>query len=269
MGGMASGDLIASFEAYMAARSFSPCTLERRRVALGQFARFIAPMSLLDASGQDIDEWIGTKNAPRTRHAYRSDLAAFYTWAIRRRLVALSPVADTDSIRLPASLPRPVPVEAVPMIVDAAPMPLRLGLAFAAYAGLRRAEITALTSADVQTFGRPVVMVRLGKGAKDRVVPLVARLVAMVLERRTDGRLVPLTPRTLGAQAARHMRQLGYDCTIHQLRHAYGTEAARVLDGNVVAVGGLMGHSSPNTTQGYIGWAGGETADRLALLYVA
>jgi integrase len=269
MADTASTDLIATFESYMHARAFSPHTLERRRVSIGQFARFIHPLSLLDATGPDLEEWLGTKNAARTRHAYRSDLSAFYTWAIRRRLMALSPIADTDSIRVPASLPRPVPVHAVPSIVGAAPMPLRLGLAFAAYAGLRRAEIVALTSADVQTFGQAVVMVRLGKGAKDRIVPMVPHLVELLTGPRTDGRLVPLTARTLGAQAARHMRTLGYDCTLHQLRHSFGTEAARALHGNVVAVGGLMGHASPNTTQGYIGWAGGETADRLALLYVA
>lgn len=42
---------------------------------------------------------------------------------------------------------------------------------------------------------------------------------------------------------------------------------ARVLDGNLVAVGNLMGHNSPDTTRRYVGWAGGDVADRVAKLY--
>jgi len=51
------------------------------------------------------------------------------------------------------------------------------------------------------------------------------------------------------------------------IRHAYGTELARVLDGNVVAVGRAMGHSSPQTTMGYIGWNGGDTVERMGHIY--
>jgi hypothetical protein len=41
------------------------------------------------------------------------------------------------------------------------------------------------------------------------------------------------------------------------------------MDGNIVAVGKVLGHESPQTTMGYCGWGGGETASKLPGLYVA
>jgi integrase len=40
----------------------------------------------------------------------------------------------------------------------------------------------------------------------------------------------------------------------HQLRHCFGSEAAKWARGNVILVGGLMGHASMDTTMGYVAW---------------
>jgi integrase len=260
-------EIIVMFAAYMSARSFSVHTIKRRVSSLSSFARFIHPMDLAEAESADIEAWLNTLRAPRTRHAYRSDVHNFYAWAVRRKLVDHNPADDTDPIRVPKGLPRPVPVHVVPMLVRSAPEPLRLALALAAYAGLRRAEIAALMTDDVQLHGDPVLVVRNGKGGKDRVIPLHPELVAMLAQRRRQGPLVPWTADRIGRRASEHMRRCGFDCTIHQLRHSFGTELARALDGNLVAVGGLMGHESPNTTKLYCGWSGGETAAKVARLY--
>lgn len=269
VGERSNANLIDQFTEYQRARAFSEHTITRRQSSLRSFCRFVAPLKLGEVSGLDVEEGVGTPRTPRTRHAYRSDLSAFYRWATRRRLAGSNPVAETDPVKVPKGLPRPIPIHAVPILIAAAPMPLRLALALAAYAGLRCAEIAALTTDDIQLHGTPLLVVRGGKGAKDRVVPLHPELVALLAERRTQGRLVAWTPAHLGKRASAHMRRHGYNCTLHQARHSFGTELARVLDGNVVAVGRLMGRSSPNTTQGYIGWAGGDTADKVVGLYVA
>lgn len=253
--------LIALFLAHLAARSLSAATIKRRTTSLGSFGRWMAPASITTATGPDVEEWLSTFAAARTRAAYRADLAAFFRWAQRRQVVERSPVTDTDPIRVPRSLPRPIPPALVPGIVAAAPMPLRLGLALAAYAGLRRAEIVAVTSSDVQLSPEPVIAVRNGKGGKDRIVPLHPVLVEMLADVRADGsRLVPMGYDVLGRAAAEHLERMGVGGTLHQLRHSFGTEMARVLRGNLIAVGALMGHDSPSTTQGYVGWGGGETA---------
>lgn len=260
--------LIALFLGHLAARSLSAATIKRRTTSLGSFERWMAPASITTATGADVEEWLSTFIAARTRAAYRADLGAFYRWAQRRQVVEHSPVADTDPIRVPKSLPRPIAVDAVPMIVAAAPMPLRLALALAAYAGLRRAEIINVTTADVQLVPRPVLAVRNGKGGKDRIVPLHPALVAMLSGVRNDGsHLVPMSYDALGRAVSAHLARMGVVGTLHQFRHSFGTEMARVLDGNLVAVGALMGHENPATTQGYVGWGGGETAAALGHAY--
>ena len=251
--------LIATFCEYMTQRSFSPFTIKRRTSSLSSFARYIAPMHLAQVEGDHVMSWVGTLRSARTKHAYRSDLGAFYSWATKRKVVRRNPVDDTDAIRVPKGLPRPAPIEAIPSIIAMATDDhLRLALAFAAYAGLRRSEIAHITTDDVQFGDHPMIAVRNGKGSKDRFVPMHPELVRMLSTRRPSGLLVPISVDQLGRRSSDHMRALGYDCTLHQLRHAFGTELARVTRGNVIAVGRAMGHESANTTLNYVGWDGGN-----------
>lgn len=65
-------------------RGFSPLTIKRRSGTLGRFARWCHPVRLADATADHVESFLAAHSAPRTRHAYRSDLSAFYTWATRR-----------------------------------------------------------------------------------------------------------------------------------------------------------------------------------------
>lgn len=98
-----------------------------------------------------------------------------------------------------------------------------------------------------------VIVVRDGKGRKDRVVPvhpdLAAELRTWVLP---DGaRYIDITAGRLGRIVAAHLRAHGIEATLHCGRHSFGTEAARVI-GDVMKVAQLMGHENPATTMGYI-----------------
>lgn len=224
------------------------------------------------ATATQVDEWLGTYPAARTRKAYRSDLAVFYGWAVRRGMATSNPVDLVDSIRAPKSLPRPVAAELVPGLIAAATdYDVRLMCALAAWCGLRVSEIAALCSDDVNLAGRPpTLVVREGKGRKDRVVPIPAAVHALlVARRRRGGPIIGRTPGTVGRRIAQHLVACGVHATAHQLRHSYWTEGARVLAGNVVALARLMGHESMDTTLGYIGWSGGDVASRLEDLYPA
>lgn len=270
MMGQRATETIAAYLAYLRLRGMSSATSKRRRSSLHAFARWCHPLCVTDADRDHVEGWLRLFAEPRTRKAYRSDLSDFYQWALRRQVVATNPVALTDGIRVPKSLPRPVPPHAVPGIIAAAPDgPLRLGLMLAAYAGLRRAEICALTGHDVQLYPEPLIVVRQGKGAKDRLVPMHPALRLELADAKGGGRLVGWSPDHLGTVAADHMRRLGYDCTLHQLRASFATELARALDGNVIAVGRVLGHESPTTTMGYVGWDGGAIGVQMPRLYVA
>lgn len=244
-------ELVEAFSAWQLGRAFSPATVRRRRVTLVAFIKHLRPADLASATGIMVEDFLSVHDKPRTRHAYRSDLAAFYRWACKRGLMPHNPVDQTDSIRVPRSLPRPVPPEMVPPIIARALDPrLQRILALAAYAGLRRAEISALRSDDVRLYPAPMIEVRNGKGAKDRTVPM--HPVLRQLLAGCKGRIVPLGPDRIGKMAADHLRACGFDCTLHQLRHSFGTVMAPLLDGDLVELGKLMGHTDPSTTMGYV-----------------
>jgi integrase len=268
---MTTTQALASFATYQKGRAFSPHTIRRRQTSLASIARYIDPLPLLAATPDLVEEWLGTFVTPRTKHAYRSDLSSFFAWAVKRQLVERSPMEQVDSIRVPKGLPHPVPVELVRPIIDAAPtVTLRLTLALAAYAGLRRAEISVLTPDDVAMFtDPPTLTVRDGKWGQDRSVPLHPTLGKLLAAHQGRGRYVPLQPDTVGKMAADHMRGLGFDFTIHQLRATFATELARATAGNVILVAKMLGHGSIQTTMGYVGWSGGEGGAAISSMYAA
>lgn len=262
-------DLLKAYGDYQRTRGLSANTIRRRSVSLGRFRTHIAPVALEDATTELVEDWLGTIGTATTRRAYRSDLSAMFKWATKRRLVAVNPVADTDSIRTPRSMPRPVPAEMVRAIIELAPdRATELAVALAAYAGLRRFEVANLTRDDIVLGDRiPMLYVRQGKGNKDRAVPVHPDLEPL-LRHLPAGRLVPLTPDQIGNKVAAHMRDLGVNATMHQLRHTFASAAAR--HGDLVALMDLMGHQSLATTSRYTAVTGERTVDVVAsIAYVA
>jgi len=122
-------------------------------------------------------------------------------------------------------------------------------------AGLRSAEAVNLDLGDVD-FEQELVHVRLGKGAKDRVVPLGEEAAAWLSRYLRDGR--PELAR--GAENALFLSARGrrLDTSTlrrvvphpHRLRHAFATH---LLEGgaDLRTIQELLGHSSLSTTQMY------------------
>lgn len=262
----AAAAMIGLFSAWQAGRAFSSNTIRRREVSLRTFARYIRPVDLADASPALIEDWLATFPQPSTRRAYRSDVTAFYSWAFKRDLVPANPAAKTDSIKVPKGLPRPVPPEHVPAIIACAPDEnVRLIIALAAYAGLRRAEIAKLHVDDVAFYPQPLLIVRSGKGSKDRTVPIADSLYVL-LESHRRGRYVPLSADRVGKLGAAHLRACGFDCTLHQLRHSFGTEMYRITK-DLKVVGKLMGHESTATTELYAALVDDSSAAAINMAY--
>lgn len=246
------GDLLTAFAEHQRFRGLSKKTVRRRSISLGLFAKFLNPVLLEHASQELIEEWLGTFPVASTRYAYRADLAAFYKWATKRRLVAENPMLDVEPIRVPKGLPHPVDPALIPDLIRFAPdRETELAVALAAYAGLRCAEVAALQRDDISlNAAPPVLIVRNGKGAKDRVVPIHPAL-AVVLRGLHAGKVCPHTEDTIGRKVAKHLRESGVDATMHHLRHTFGTEAGRASGGNVLVVRELLGHESPETSLRY------------------
>lgn len=259
--------MLDQFGRYQAMRGFSKATIRRRRNTLCQFEAFIAPKTWDAALLVDCEEFLSTKAAVRTRHAYRSDLRVFYGWAVTRDLLAANPAAQVDPIKVPHSLPRPIGGEVhAAMLTGTLRQRRMVGLGL--YGGLRCAEIAALDCSDI---GHGVIVVRDGKGGKDRIVPLHPTLAAMLDGIPSSGRLFthcgrPVSSAAVSRTIARLFARCDIRATPHQLRHSFGTELARRARGDLVSIGRVMGHSSAETTKGYVGWSA-ELSDVIAGMF--
>jgi integrase/recombinase XerD len=162
------------------------------------------------------------------------------------------------------SIPSVLSSEEVARVLDAA-RPGRDRVLFqTAYAcGLRISELVHLQVGDIDS-ARMVIIVRQGKGGKDRIVPLSVRLLAELrgywLVHRSlpwvfpgAKRGQPLHPGGVQRLFQRLLRQAGIDkrATPHTLRHSFATHLLEA-GVDIVTVQRLLGHTSLSTTSHYL-----------------
>jgi integrase/recombinase XerD len=129
-------------------------------------------------------------------------------------------------------------------------------------AGLRVSELVALTARDIDST-RMVIVIRHGKGGKDRYVMLSEQLLAILRDywKRTrpthwlfpgPDPLQPVTTRSLQRvfHAAAEAAGLDKNVTVHTLRHSFATHLLeQKVDIRVIQ--GLLGHRNINSTTRY------------------
>ena len=246
--------MLNAYRDHLSTRALSPKTIRRYCGTVALFTRFLHPLPLEAAATVDVEDFLRRSPNAKTRHAYRSDLGLFYRWAVRRAGYPANPVDDVGRIKVPRALPRPIGEHEAHVAVTFGELRTRRCVALGMYAGLRNAEIAALDGGDVDLTHRQLV-VRHGKGGRDRVVPLHDRLHVLLADVTARGPVIvgrhggPVTSETVGDIVRRHFQTLGIAATPHQLRHRFGTTAANVAD--LVVVAELMGHVNLATTRGY------------------
>jgi integrase len=125
--------------------------------------------------------------------------------------------------------------------------------------GLRRAEVAGLSRANLITDVHGHWLRFVGKGDKERTIPLPAglavELVALIDSTAGDyafpgiGGRGHMTPHWMGTLVSRLLPD-GY--TMHKLRHRAGTEAYRRSGNDIYLASKLLGHASVVTTQAYV-----------------
>lgn len=190
--------------------------------------------------------------ATETRRSYRASLCSFYAWGHAVGRIGHNPAALLPPVRPPAGRPRPAPEDALRRaLADAAPR-VRLMVRLAAYYGLRRAEIAAVHSRDVERDLMGWSLRVVGKGRKVRHVPLEDGLAAEL--RSHDGWVFPngrgghLTPAHVGKLVSAVLPE-GY--STHSLRHRMAT-VSYAGSRDLLALGSVLGHSRPETTRRYV-----------------
>lgn len=151
--------------------------------------------------------------------------------------------------------------EAAEMIASVGNPKHKLMLSLAYGCGLRVSELARLHIADLD-FGRKIIRIRMGKGAKDRLVMFPASLTGPLAEYlKSHHPVLYLFERTPGKGLARRTFQAVFtrSCSkagirsgggIHSLRHSFATHLLEAgTDIRCIQV--LLGHNSCKTTERY------------------
>ena len=224
----------------------------------------------------DMRAWMansrGAGVGPRSLARKLSAVKVFYRWLAAREGFEPTAVLLTRSPKFTKKLPRPLAIDAARDMIetvemqslepwvaarDAAVVTLLWGC------GLRISEALALKGIDAPL---PQVMRIIGKGGKERIVPVVDAACAAVdayvkacphmliddgpLFRGVRGGV--LSPRAIQKAMASARMQLGLPATAtpHALRHSFATHLLNA-GGDLRTIQELLGHASLSTTQAY------------------
>ena len=224
----------------------------------------------------DMRSWMANSRASgigsRSLARKLSAVKVFYRWLAAREGFEPTAVLLTRSPKFTKKLPRPLAIDAARDMIetvemqslepwvaarDAAVVTLLWGC------GLRISEALALKGIDAPL---PQVMRIIGKGGKERIVPVVdaaraavdAYVKACPHMLTDDGPLFRgvrggvLSPRAIQKAMASARMQLGLPATAtpHALRHSFATHLLNA-GGDLRTIQELLGHASLSTTQAY------------------
>ncbi len=133
--------------------------------------------------------------------------------------------------------------------------------------GLRVSELTKLKIEDID-FGDATLMVRAGKGNKDRLIPVDHQTLDMIeffIEDATSGYLIlserneKLSTRQVERLVEDYGREAGIEQKVHphMLRHSFAVHCLK-SGMNLRTVQKMLGHSSLTTTQIYLDITGDD-----------
>jgi integrase/recombinase XerD len=255
-------------------------TLAGYRRDLQQFAQWLLESrgkELFLAERADVLDYLAHRfrRMARPRSAARlvSSLKRFYRYQLREGRMKADPTLEVESPKLPRSLPKTLTEEDVEALLGAPDAATPLGLRDRAmlemlYAsGLRVSELVTVGTAQVsQDMGVVRIM---GKGAKERLVPLGEEALAWIRRylaearpailggRRADALFVTARGAGMTREAFWHLIRryaaragLRKPISPHTLRHAFATHLLNHgADLRVVQM--LLGHADISTTQIY------------------
>ena len=208
----------------------------------------------------------------RSSARWLSCIKGFYRHSLARGRIAADPAAHVEHPRLGKPLPGALSEQQVETLLNAPDAETPIGLRDRAmlellYAtGLRISELVSLGLASINL--RQGVVRVLGKGGKERLVPVGQEALAWVARFVRDGRpalfgdrteaLFPsrlgrrMTRQTFWHAIKRHALQAGIDRSIspHTLRHAFATHLLN-HGADLRAVQMMLGHADLSTTQIY------------------
>ena len=256
-------------------------TLSSYRGDLVQFAAWLSEhgkKSLMESDRADIQSYLAVRilhdhAKPRTTARLLSSMKRFYQYGLREGKIQIDPTLQIAAPKLSRLLPKSLSEADVEALLHAPDVEAPLGLRDRAmletlYAsGLRVSELIGLKV--VQVSLDMAVVKTLGKGAKERLVPIGEQALdwlvrylrearpALLSGKSSDAMFVTARASAMSRQAfwyliKRHAVSAGIDKPLspHTLRHAFATHLINHgADLRVVQL--LLGHADISTTQIY------------------
>lgn len=278
-------------------KNVSPHTFRAYTADIGQFLAFLArhqgaTLTLGQLSGTtltDFRSWLsnratdGLKSSSRARSL--SGVKNFLTWLDKQGILHNAAISIVRAPKLPRKLPRPMDHTQIERLLDDKGAPksdwvtLRNRALFTLLygCGLRISEALQLDLKDLPREGFLIVM---GKGRKERQVPVLPLVEKILSEYRslcpygeTPDRALFMGERGqrlnqgIAQKALRDVRlalQLPETATPHALRHSFATHLLQ-NGANLREIQELLGHASLSTTQRYTD----VNADEMLKIYKA
>ncbi len=190
---------IAQYLEWIAVHGFSEDTVNTRRAYLGYFHDWChergleEPIEITRPILERYQRWLyhyrKTNGQPlgfRTQHTRLQSIKSFFQWMARQNHLLHNPASEIVLPRMEHRLPKYVlnvqeaeQIIQQPDITEAEGLRDRAILETFYSTGMRRMELAHLKVYDVDT-DRSTLMIRLGKGRKDRVIPIGERALAWI-----------------------------------------------------------------------------------------
>jgi integrase/recombinase XerD len=272
----------------LAVQNYSTHTVRNRQVHIGFFLQWCKERGLtdpveitrpvLERYQRHLFHYRKKNGEPlsfRSQHSCLVPLRVWFRWMTRQNHILHNPASELELPRLGRALPKNIfSVEEVERIMQLCEIEEPIGLRDRAIlevlysTGLRRMEMIALKLYDL-SLDRGLLLVRLGKGQKDRYVPIGERAIAWLQKYIREGRpLLASEPDDmtvfLTAQGEPFSRdhlsfavkerieaaQLGKTGSCHLFRH---TMATLMHEGgaDIRFIQQMLGHEDIKTTQIY------------------
>jgi integrase len=246
-------ELFALYESQLVLKHTNRQALEEAKRVLGHFRDYLggyppSPELAVAFLAQFKDR------KPGTLYRYLVELKGFMNWYGEKL---------EQRVRVPQSLPQYIDDDQVTRLKGALKERRThkgvvernlLLVEVAAKTGLRRGELSNLRVGDIDLY-RQCLVVRLGKGLKDRVVdltPSLVRSLSVYLKGKApEEKVFGLEPNTISGVIGRAARKAGVPIHTHSLRDFFAT---RLVDEGVdlEIIRRLLGHENLNVTKRYL-----------------
>lgn len=255
---------IKKYIQWLSSKKYSPNTIKTYSEALKSFLIFYREKTITEITNEDVviynNEYILKNNLSCSYQNQIVNAIKLFFSTIRGTKIEIDKIHRPKRSKI---LPNVLSKEEIKLILNAhSNIKHKTMLSLIYSCGLRRSELLNLKPADIDSK-RGIVIIRQGKGKKDRIVPLSLKILEMLREYYSICRpkIWLFEGQNLGEQYSEYSLQsvlkqalqktgITKQVTLHWLRHSYATHLLEAGT-DLRYIQELLGHNSSKTTEIY------------------